>query len=53
MKLFSSIFSLLLGFVILRAHLSHLISVWDNIPSSISLMYSGENPNQTGLKLLL
>lgn len=53
MKLFLSIFSPLLCFVILGAHLSHLIFVWDNIPSSISLMYSGENPNQTGSKLLL
>ena len=53
MKLFLSIFSPLLCFVILGAHLSHLISVWDNIPSSISLMYSDDNPNQTGSKLLL
>lgn len=53
MKLFLSIFSPLLCFVILGGHLSHLIFVWDNIPSSISLMYSGENPNQTGSKLLL
>lgn len=53
MKLFLSIFSPLFCFVILGAHLSHLISVWDNIPSSISLMYSGENPNQNGSKLLL
>lgn len=39
--------------VILGTHLLHLISVWDKIPDTIFLMYSGETSSQSGPKELL
>lgn len=38
---------------ILSIHILHLISVWNTIPDTIFLMYSGETPSQTGPKELL
>lgn len=52
MKVFSAI-TTLLCFIILGAHLFHLVSVWELIPSSIFFMYSGDSPSQSGPKELL
>lgn len=53
MRSLFSVLTPLVCLIMLGAHLSHLISVWDKIPDSILLMHSGEGSNQTGPKELL
>ena len=48
-----SLLSFFLCVTILGAHLVHLIFVWNQIPGTIYLMYSGETPSQSGPKELL
>lgn len=48
-----SLSSFFLCVTILGAHLVHLIFVWNQIPGTIYLMYSGETPSQSGPKELL
>lgn len=53
MKSLFSVTNILLCLIVLITHLFHLISIWEDIPNTIGILYSDDKPSQFGPKELL